>query len=416
MDEELKKALAELGMTQKDAIEAQNKALADLRAAHEADVKKRDAVYDEKLDKLTKELDKFEPLNIALTKAQQAADKAAEERKEQQEQLDRIETKLNRPGMGHNNGPDLTPERVGFFDWGRFGLERMTPERKNVLTVSEDTGGGYLAPSDFLLEIIKAAIEFSPFRSAVRVRTTSQKSVQIPKRTGVFSARWTGEVETRSETKGLAYGLEDVPVHELTAEVYVSMANLEDSAFDVESELKLEFAEQFGVAEGAAVVSGSGVKKPEGFLTASGTVGVNSGQAATIDSDSLLKLKYGLKTEYARRASWAMNRTTLGLTRRMKDGSGNYVWIPGLADGRPNTIDGDPYTEAPDMPNVAAGSKPVAYGDWMRAYTMVDRLAMSVIRDGLTRASEGQVKFVARRRIGGQVTLAEAIALMTVAA
>jgi HK97 family phage major capsid protein len=416
MDPELKKALEDLGMTQNKAIEAQNKALADLREAHEADVKKRDALYDDKIAKLQAELDKFEPLNAALTKAQQEAEKAAVDRKEQQEQLDRIETKLNRPGIGHNNGPEMTAERIGFFDHARFGLDRMQADRKNVLTVSDDTGGGYLAPSDYLLEIIKAAIEFSPFRSAVRVRSTSQKSVQIPKRTGVFSARWTGETETRSETKGLAYGLEDVPVHELTAEVYVSMANLEDSAFDVEGELRMEFAEQFGVAEGGAIVSGVGTKKPEGFLTATGTVNVNSGVADNLSADSLLLLKYGLKTEYARRASWAMNRTTLGLTRRLKDGNGNYVWIPGLAEGRPNTIDGDPYIEAPDMPNVAAGTKPVAYADWQRSYTLVDRLAMGVVRDGLTRASEGQVKFVARRRVGGQVTLAEAIALMTIAA
>ncbi len=87
------------------------------------------------------------------------------------------------------------------------------------------------------------------------------------------------------------------------------------------------------------------------------------------------KLKYGLKTAYTRNASWALNRTTLGSVRRLKDAQKNYIWMPGIALGRPNTIDGDPYVEVPDMPNEGAGTTPVAYGDFARAYTLVDRIA-----------------------------------------
>jgi HK97 family phage major capsid protein len=37
---------------------------------------------------------------------------------------------------------------------------------------------------------------------------------------------------------------------------------------------------------------------------------------------------------------------------------------------------------------------------------------MSVLRDPFTKASVGQVKFLARRRVGGQVVLAEALRLL----
>ncbi len=416
MDPELKAALDALGTTQAKAIEAQQKATDELRAAHEADIKKRDALYDDRIAKLQAELDKFEPLNKVLLDAEKRAEKAELDRKEQQEQLDRIEASMNRPGTGDHDDPKATAQRAAFFDHARFGLERMQQERKNVLTVSDDTGGGYLAPSEYVMEILKAEIEYSPFRSVVRTRTTSAKSVQLPKRTGVFAARWTGEIEQRSETVGLAYGLEDVPVHELTAEVYVSAANLEDSAFDIEAELTAEFGEQFGVAEGMAMVSGAGTKKPEGMLIAVGTVGTKSGDATNITADGIINLKYGIKTAYARRGLFAMNRTSLAAVRKLKDLQNNYIWQPGLAQGRPNSIDGDPYIEAPDMPDIAAGSKPILFGDLMRAYTLVDRISMAVVRDGLTRASFGQVKFVARRRVGGQVVLPEAIGVMTVSA
>jgi HK97 family phage major capsid protein len=139
----------------------------------------------------------------------------------------------------------------------------------------------------------------------------------------------------------------------------------------------------------------------------------NSGTSATIaDSDGqangLLSLKYALKTAYARNATWVLNRTTLGSVRKLKTGDDNYLWMPGLG-GQPNTIDGDPYVEVPDMPNEGAGHTPIAYGDFSRAYTLVDRIAMEMLRDPYTQATGGNVRFIFRRRLGGQVVLAEAI-------
>src|SRR5690606_7777611 len=91
---ELKKALDALNMSLTEAAEAQAKALDEYRATAEANDKKRDAAYDEKLAKLEAELNKFEPLNAAIT--------AAEAReKEMQESLERIEAKVNRPGAGN---------------------------------------------------------------------------------------------------------------------------------------------------------------------------------------------------------------------------------------------------------------------------------------------------------------------------
>lgn len=414
MDPELKKALDGLGLTQAQAIEGQQKALAEFRAAVDADGVKRDAVHDEKIAKLQTELDKFEPVNAALTAIDAANKAAADERKTQQDQLDRIETRVNRPGLSVDEANAKATERkAAMLEFCRVGTERMKPERKNVLTVSDDTGGGYLAPQEYVKDIIKAVIEFSPMRPLVRLMTTSAKSVQLPRRTGVFTAVWTGEVATRTETTGLAYGLEDCSVQEMTAEVYVSMANLEDSAFNLENEFNMEFAEQFGVAEGLAIISGNGVKQPEGILTASGTVSINSGAATDVTADGIIDLKHAIKTAYAKNASFILNRKTLRSIRKLKSGDGQYLWAPGLAVGRPNSIDGDPYTECPDMPNPAASAKFMAFGDWARAYTLVDRLSISIVRDPYTRASSGQIKFVARRRVGGQVVLAESIAVMS---
>ena len=126
-------------------------------------------------------------------------------------------------------------------------------------------------------------------------------------------------------------------------------------------------------------------------------------------ADGLLTLKYALKSGYARNAKWSLNRTTMGSVRKLKDNNRQYIWMPGLAQGQPNTIDGDPYVETPDMPNEGANTFPIAYGDFARAYTMVDRIVMSMLRDPFTQATSGNIRFLFYRRIGGQVVLAEAI-------
>jgi HK97 family phage major capsid protein len=124
----------------------------------------------------------------------------------------------------------------------------------------------------------------------------------------------------------------------------------------------------------------------------------------------MLKLKYSIKSAYARNAKWALNRTTMGSVRTLKNSQGSYIWMPGIQNGQPNTIDGDPYVEVPDMPSEGANAFPIAYGDFARAYTMVDRIVMNMLRDPYTQATAGNIRFLFYRRIGGQIVLAEAIA------
>ena len=86
-----------------------------------------------------------------------------------------------------------------------------------------------------------------------------------------------------------------------------------------------------------------------------------------------------------------------------------------LTAGVPNTILGYPYVEMPDMPDVASSAKAIAFGDFSRGYMIVDRVALSVLRDPFTQATSGNVRYVARRRVGGQVILAEAFTTYTIA-
>lgn len=338
--------------------------------------------------------------------------------------LDQIELALRRARRSSAEEREPTsPEGRAYFDYLRYGTrdepnpatQALGREEMKALSVGNDPAAGYLAPADYAREIIKGEVEFSPLREVARIRETSRTALQIPRRSGTFGAVWVAEQASRSETTGLTYGLEEIPTQEMYALVDVSQQMLEDSAFDLERELQMEFSEQFAVTEGAAFVDGDGAGKPEGFLTST-EVGVTpSGSAATIadangQADGLIALWHAIKTRYAIRGVWLLNRNTLAAVRKLKDIDGNYIWQPGLADGQPNAILGSPYVEVPDMPNEGANTTPIAFGDWRRGYTIVDRVALSVLRDPFTQATAGNVRFIARRRVGGQLVLPEAVA------
>lgn len=340
--------------------------------------------------------------------------------------LSDLETKMQRLPL-HAPGDAAVPSgseaKAAFFKWAR-GLPLSPEDRKHLvpveakaLSLSDLTAAGYLAPPEFVREILKGVVLFSPIREVARVRTGAAKELQIPKRTGTFAAAWVAEGASRSETAGLSYGLETIPAHEMYGLVDVTFAMLEDSAFDLEAELREEFAEQFGKAEGAAFVAGTAVNQPEGILTNAAVAYTPSGSASAITADGLIDLFFALPDAYAKNAYWVLRRSTLGEIRKLKaSGTGEYLWAPGeFGDAVRPTILGRPYIEAPDMPAVAAGAYPVVFGDLRSAYTIYDRLEIAVVRDPFTQAASGKVRFHARRRVGGQVVIAEAVRKLKIA-
>jgi len=134
-----------------------------------------------------------------------------------------------------------------------------------------------------------------------------------------------------------------------------------------------------------------------------------SGNASLLQADGLINCAYSLKSAYAKNAIWLMNRSTLGSVRTLKDSYGQYLWQPGIASDVPNTILDHPYVETPDMPAVAANAFPIIFGDIKRAYVIVDRVQMVMTRLTERYADFGQIGFIARKRVGGQVVLPEAI-------
>ena len=109
-----------------------------------------------------------------------------------------------------------------------------------------------------------------------------------------------------------------------------------------------------------------------------------------------------------------MNSATLAQVRKLKASDGSFLWQPGLAEGQPNRLLGYPVVEAEDMPDIAAGNLPIAFGNFRAGYLIAERSATTILRDPFT--NKPFVHFYATKRIGGQVLDSDAIKLLKIAA
>tara|TARA_Y100000004_G_scaffold74630_1_gene83841 strand:- start:2186 stop:3397 length:1212 start_codon:yes stop_codon:yes gene_type:complete len=403
MSDDIKQVIDELGSTFEDFKKENKSRLDEIEKKGHAD-----PILEEKVDKMADDISK-------MAEVKQNIEIQAKNLEEATAKLEKLETALARPNQSKDAEVDM--QMKAFSTWLRKG--EVDPEERKALYESDDTLGGFYAPAEYVADLIKGVTEISPIRSIARVRSTDRRGIEVPKRTGQFSASFVSETASRTETTGYTTGMMQIDAHEMYALVDISQAMLEDSAFNLEAEMSTEFAEQFAKAEGTAFVSGSSVGRPQGFTDSTAGVGsTNSGSGSALTANGLLDLVYAIKSDYLSNSRFVMNRGTFGSLLKLEDGEGQKIFHVGmtLVGGAPNTILGYPYVLATDMPDIGGSAKPIAFGDFNRAYTIVDRVQMSVLRDPFSQATSGNVRYVARKRVGGAVVLAEAIRLQNISA
>lgn len=362
--------------------------------------------------------------------------KAARERQRgdsMHDALSAADERLERAGMA----PATSEAKAAFWAAARYGVGSLDAETKGLLittdrhlmpvaagvktmTVGNQSTGGFLAPSEFVREIIKGVVEWSPIRELAKVRQTSSKSSLHPVRTGLMgAAQWENEQSVTTPTDGPAYGMIEIPNYKIRAWVVISTEDLEDPVFDMEAEIREGMIEAFAIAEGAAFVNGDGDKKPLGLWTDANIRSVVTGSATEVTLEGLRRAQFGLHEKYARNATWLLRRASLLAVSLIKDGNDQFIFNPGIGGTAvPTTLLGQPLREVPDAPLIGANTYPIMYGDIRQTYTISDRVAISMKRDEFSNgaAENDDVNFWGRKRVGGQVTNAEASVKVKVAA
>lgn len=144
-----------------------------------------------------------------------------------------------------------------------------------------------------------------------------------------------------------------------------------DAGFDFEEYLIHSLAQNFGRAEDNAFINGTGVNMPTGILAENGgaEIGVTT-EALTYDD--VVKLFLSVQPKYRRKAFWLMNDETALALRTIVDTNGNSIW-----NSNGNTVFGKKVIISEFMPNMTAGSKAIAFGDF-RQYWVIARSPISI--------------------------------------
>jgi len=369
---------------------------------------KKSTVDFEKIDRIEKFLETQEAKNQELVVEKKKAEKSVEEIKER---MDALEVELARAGKsGNEKNYKDTEEYKAMNAYCKLG-ERMESEQKQLLRTDSDTAGGFLTTTELDSEITKKITEISAIRSVARVRTLASKAMEVPVRDTIPTATYEGEAETSTDSVS-SYSSETLNTFAQTFTSPVTMDMLMDAEFDMESEIMGDAGEAFAQGEGLNFVNGDGVKKPAGFVADSRVqAGARDGSgSSTFTADDVILLTGDLKVGY--NPMYIFNRQTLAFIRTLKSTDGQFLWLPGLNGPVANTINGFPYLIAQDMPAIATDAFPIAFGDFQKGYTIVDRTGMSVVRDEFTEKRRRIIEFTISRWNYGQVTLPEAITLL----
>ena len=339
-----------------------------------------------------------------------------------------VARKAGRPpaGADHSGEPADSEHRKAFDSWIRRGDDAdLAGLQRKAMQTGSDPDGGYLVPVDLDTAIDRVAPTMSAMHRLANVVTTGTAKYEKLVKTSGTAMRRVADGQTGGETTPPRYEKVSIEIHTGEVEPWVYNETLEDAFVDLAADLAEEAATGFAEGAGAEFISGNGVGKARGFLEydkvanaayAWGKVGyIVSGKSAAFASaapaDKIVDLVGALPSKYRQGASFLMNDTTLNVVRQMKDGTGAYyLWQSDPAAPFGGKLLGYPVEVDDNMPDIAAGSYSIAFGDWKRGYTIANRSGVSVIRDNIT--AKGTTKFNFRKRFGGGITHFEAIKLM----
>lgn len=280
----------------------------------------------------------------------------------------------------------------------------------NVLMEGADSAGGYLVPDEWDARLIEKLEQENILRRlGTVIQTNGERKLNVA--TGKPAASW---IEENGELVfgGAAFSQIILDAWKLSVAVKVSEELLSDNAYDLEGFITRAFGQAIANAEEEAFIAGDGNKKPLGVLaeTGGGEIGVTSTGSA-ITADEVVDLIYKLKRPYRTKAAFLTSDSTLAEIRKLKDGTGQFLWQPALTAGEPDRLLGYPVYTSAYVPAIAAGQPVMAFGDFSY-YNIADRGTRSFAALHELYAGVGQVAFVAKERVDGKLVLPEAVQIL----
>jgi HK97 family phage major capsid protein len=273
--------------------------------------------------------------------------------------------------------------KTAFRTWILGGPEALTPEQRSLMAsrfvagselraqgVATGAAGGYTVPEGFYNRLTEAMKWYGGIRDSRATILTTASGSDLPMPTDNDTTNKGARVgeNTQVTEQDVAFGQKTLKAYMYTSKVVrVSFQLLQDSAFDIEAYLARKLGERIGRITNEEFTTGTGSagSMPQGVVTGAlqGKVGA-TGQTTSVTYEDLVDLEHSVDKAYRRAAEFMLHDTTLAVLKKLKDGDGRPMWIPGMATREPDTILGYRYVINNDMPAMAAGAKSILFGDF----------------------------------------------------
>ncbi len=344
------------------------------------------------------------------------------------EKLEKIEAELRstkrpprgEPGAGTADASQDEAVTRAFSNFVRFGERHMTGEDRSLLVERRDitttgasgnTNGSFIIPQIFDPVLYQARKLIGNTVSIVGKKVTNNNGA--PMKIGFVNdtantlVTMTGEATLVSEVDPLFSGVV-MSTDTIGTMVKVSVQELEDSAFDLNTWIKQQFGIRYyrGLEKTITLGNGSNVASVVTTATAAPAAASNLGPVY----DDFTATYSALDPAYEGNASWVFNSTTRANLLGQKDNYGRPLWTPNPTSGVLDHILGRPIVLNQALPsafNNTSTTVPVTgilYGDFEQGYLLRTDGPLSIRRfDELFMASL-EVGFLAYSRIGGVST------------
>lgn len=301
----------------------------------------------------------------------------------------------------------------------RQSLSVADQEMLSVRTDSNTSGGYTVVPEVFASELIKNVDDEVMMRGMCRVLPplTGAVAFTAPVRTAkAASAAWSSELGSPTADTALAFGKRKLEPHYLSAEIDVSRDFMRVSTLPVDAFIREEIARDCGELMENAYLTGSGSQQPLGILTASNN-GISTARDVSTDNtttaitaDGLINAFYSLKMNYRVGSTWMFHRDAIKMIRKLKDGSGQYLWQQGIVAGNPDTILGRPVVTNEFFSNTFTSGLYVGIVGDFSWYWIVDAIDIEILVLQELEARSNLVVYLARMKTDGAPVKEEAFA------
>lgn len=283
-------------------------------------------------------------------------------------------------------------------------------------SVGNPASGGYLAIPDFQARVVAKMYDDSPILNEVETIAVDGNLAYLPYEAAAPEAEWLGEGE-KSSNAGASLGVAQIPVNNLRAKVPISNDLIQDSNLvSVETYLINSTSRSMARSIGKAIISGTGVKSPQGVTNAKTVRKIKSGASKGITADAIFDITAALPDEADPGAIWAMRKDTFFAIAKQFGKDSTYVNMP-MSEAIQPMILGHKVVFCADYAGLDTDGKVCAtFGNFREGYKAVQAGGMTYQRDEYSASDEDQTVLRFKQRIGGQVVIPDAFVNVQVGA